>query len=73
IFIAGLAFGDQSTLDAKAKLAVLAASTASGVIGFIVLRLAGDGADGGECLQEHVDPETSCPGVPGPCGDSPSS
>lgn len=73
IFIAGLAFGDQSTLDAKAKLAVLAASTASGVIGFIVLRLAGDGADGGECLQEPVDPETSCPGVPGPCGGSPSS
>lgn len=38
IFIAGLAFGDQSALDATAKLAVLVASTVSGVLGYGILR-----------------------------------
>ena len=41
IFIAGLAFGDQSALDAKAKLAVLLASTLSGLLGYLVLRKVG--------------------------------
>jgi len=43
IFIAGLAFGDQRALDAKAKLAVLAASTISGVLGYLILRAVGPG------------------------------
>ncbi len=43
IFIAGLAFGEQGHLVATAKLAVLAASTAAGLIGYAVLRLVGSG------------------------------
>ena len=39
LFIAGLAFGESPFLDA-AKIAVLAASTVAGVVGFLILRSA---------------------------------
>jgi NhaA family Na+:H+ antiporter len=39
IFIAGLAFADE-TLIAEAKIGILAASLISGVVGYIVLRRA---------------------------------
>lgn len=70
IFIAGLAFGDQSDLDAKAKLAILVASTVSGILGYLILRAQNGHGDGEKACRPAVPaPETTCPGVPGPCVD----
>ena len=41
IFISGLAFAGHGDLEARAKVAVLTASTLAGVVGYLVLRLAG--------------------------------
>ena len=41
IFIAGLAFGDQGTLDARAKVAILATSCLAACVGYCVLWAAG--------------------------------
>lgn len=70
IFIAGLAFGEQTSLDATAKLAVLAASTVSGLLGYLVLRGFRGPAEEA-CVVAPVAPEKSCPGVSGPCDDAP--
>ncbi|WP_428559080.1 MAG: Na+/H+ antiporter NhaA [Solidesulfovibrio sp. DCME] len=72
IFIAGLAFGDQGALDATAKLAVLVASTISGLLGYLVLRSQGGSDEAAEaaCAAEAAGPEAACPGVSGPCRDA---
>jgi NhaA family Na+:H+ antiporter len=41
IFISGLAFAGHGDLEARAKVAVLTASTLAGVVGYLVLRLSG--------------------------------
>ncbi len=66
IFIAGLAFGDLEALDATAKLAVLAASTLSGLLGYLVLRSRG-GISDEACAAEATEPEAACPGRAAPC------
>lgn len=45
IFIAGLAFGPESALNAKAKAAILVASTVAGLLGYLILRVTSRGDD----------------------------
>jgi len=67
IFIAGLAFGDQSAFDAKAKVAILATSGLAAILGYLVLRASGDGQaaclEAGPALRDDAD----CPGNRTPC------
>lgn len=58
IFIAGLAFGGQGDLGDQSKVAILAASTVAGILGYAVLRANGRSDRGKAAEGEAYPPET---------------